>query len=126
MLSGRSPPDAFAVLPTQDVERGSDEGDERELEPTSGWNEWPADDDRWSLLAAHTLQAAACDRYVTYNSESGRGDWIRTSDPLRPRATSCDYPHFLQDRTSKWLIHRWIWRYDPLSSRVSDGKDVPS
>ena len=24
--------------------------------------------------------------------------------------------NFLQDRTSKWLIHRWIWRYDPLSS----------
>ena len=26
-----------------------------------------------------------CDLYVTYRSESGRGDWIRTSDPLRPR-----------------------------------------
>jgi hypothetical protein len=31
-----------------------------------------------------------CDR--NRPSESGRGDWIRTSDPLRPSATSCDYP----------------------------------
>jgi hypothetical protein len=50
MLSGRSAPDAFAVLPTRDVERGSDEVDERELEPTSRWNDWPANDE--SLVVA--------------------------------------------------------------------------
>jgi hypothetical protein len=31
---------------------------------------------------------------VPMNSESGRGDWIRTSDPLRPSATSCNHPRF--------------------------------
>ena len=30
------------------------------------------------------------------NSKSGRGDWIRTSDPLRPSATSYDYTGPLQ------------------------------
>jgi hypothetical protein len=55
--------------------------------------------------------------------KSGRGDWIRTSDPLRPRPRPAIIRNFLQDRTSKWLIHRWIWRCDPLSCRVSDRAD---
>jgi hypothetical protein len=43
-------------------------------------------------LSVSVLARSGGDLYVTMNSESGRGDWIRTSDPLRPSATSCDYP----------------------------------
>jgi hypothetical protein len=36
------------------------------------------------------------DREIPMNSESGRGGRIRTSDPLRPSATSCDHTHLLR------------------------------
>ena len=55
------------------------------------------------------------------NSKSGRGDWIRTSDPLPPKSHLLRLSVTLcKTETSKWLIHRWIWRCDPLSWRVSD------
>lgn len=41
-----------------DVEGGSEESDERELGRGPDWNEWPADDVQWSLLAALTLLTA--------------------------------------------------------------------
>jgi hypothetical protein len=63
---------------------------------------------------------AAVTPVLPRNSKSGRGDWIRTRDPLRPRPRPAIIRNFLQRRTSKSLIHRWICCRDPLFGGVSD------
>jgi hypothetical protein len=54
---------------------------------TGGSGQWNA-----GLLNASALARSGGDLYVTYEpSKSGRGGRIRTGDPLRPSATSCNH-----------------------------------
>jgi hypothetical protein len=54
---------------------------------------WPAGTDRESVRAESVTDVLGMNCHPCVRngpSESGRGDWIRTSDPLRPRSRSCE------------------------------------
>jgi len=53
------------------------------------------------------------------NSESGRGGRIRTGDPLRPSATSCNYPQ-LPATSEPQVVHLLVdlWTRPPVPQRA--------